>query len=188
MTDRHRHRRLPQIPLADLARPIDRPLMRAQLHEHRADLAQVVIHDRLAAIEPQRLDLLPHPHPREPRVVLQQPVDLVLERIQLRRPHRHPEHRRLSRPQRRPDRVPRQPGPAHQLLDRQRRARNAPGEVRPSAPRPARLPPGLDQQDRARLNDHPGRLRPHPQVGSNLNRRRGVSLSPAPTAWGRLVV
>jgi hypothetical protein len=117
VTDRHRQRRLPQIPLTDLARPIHRPLMRAQLHEDRADLAQIVIHDRLAAIKPQRLDLLTHPHTRELRIVLQQPVDLVLERIQLRRPLRNPEHRRIVRPQR-PHRVPRQPSPAHQLLDR----------------------------------------------------------------------
>ena len=131
MTDGHRRRGLPQIPLADLARPIDRPLMRAQPQEHRADLAQVVINDRLAAIEPQRLDLLPHPHARELRVVLQQPVDLVLGRIQLRRPLRHPELSRLLGPQRRPDRVSRQPRPADQLLDRHTANQMLPAKLSP---------------------------------------------------------
>lgn len=49
---------------------LDRALMRAQLQKDRPDLAQVVSHERLAAIEPQRLDLLPQLHARELRVVL----------------------------------------------------------------------------------------------------------------------
>jgi hypothetical protein len=79
---------LPQIELADLAGPIDRALIRPRHREQRPDLAQVVIDDRLTAVEPQRRDQLPNTLPRQVRVILQQPVDLVLERIELgtRRP------------------------------------------------------------------------------------------------------
>jgi hypothetical protein len=47
--NRHLALGLPQIELADLAGPIDRPLKRSwPRREQRADLAQVVIDDRLA--------------------------------------------------------------------------------------------------------------------------------------------
>jgi len=69
------------------------------------------------AAGPQRLDLLANTHTAQHRIVLQQPVDLVLERIKLRRPLRTPEHRRLIGPQRRPNRVTRQPRPPDQLLN-----------------------------------------------------------------------
>jgi hypothetical protein len=75
--------RLPEIKLADLTRPIDRPLKRPWPHEQRPDLTQIVIDDRLAAIEPQRLDQLPDPLPRHRRILPEQPVDLVLKRIEL---------------------------------------------------------------------------------------------------------
>ena len=39
--DRHRRRGLPQIPLADLPRPIHRPLERARRAEQRTDLPQI---------------------------------------------------------------------------------------------------------------------------------------------------
>ena len=181
MTDRHQLRGLPQIPLTDLARPIDRPLMRAQLQEDRTDLAQIVINDRLAAIKPQRLDLLPHPHARQLRVVLQQPVDLVLERIQLRRPLRHPENRRVGRPQRRPNRVPRQPRPAHQLLDRHAANEMLPAQFGPALHvQHAFLPASINKTEPG--SPSPRTPPPPPPGGSNLNRRRGVSLSPAPTS------
>ena len=105
--------------------------MRPELQEHGPDLAQVIVDDRLAAIEPQRLDLLPDSHPRQLRVVLQQPVDLVLERVELRRPLRTLERRRQIRPQRPLDRVPRQPRPAHQLLDRHPAHEMLPPQLRP---------------------------------------------------------
>ena len=53
MPDRDMLGGLPQIPLADLPRPIDRPLERAPRQEQRPHLAQIVIHDRLAAIKAQ---------------------------------------------------------------------------------------------------------------------------------------
>ena len=45
---------------------------------------QVVIDDRLPAIEPKRRDQLPDPLTRQPRITAKQPMDLVLERIELR--------------------------------------------------------------------------------------------------------
>jgi hypothetical protein len=63
--------------------PVDGPLVRARPEKQRPHPAQVIVRDRLAAYEAERLDQLAHPHPRQPRIVLQQPMDLVLERIQL---------------------------------------------------------------------------------------------------------
>ena len=85
--DRDLAARLPEIELADLARPIDRALKRPRRRrEQRPHLAQVVIDDRLAAIEAQRRDQLPDPLTRQRRIAVEQPMDLVLERIELRRP------------------------------------------------------------------------------------------------------
>src|SRR4051794_34344293 len=47
--DRHLGARLPQIELADLARPIHGPLKRPRRRDDRPDLAQIVVQDRLAA-------------------------------------------------------------------------------------------------------------------------------------------
>jgi hypothetical protein len=52
MADRDLGARLPQIELADLRRPIDSALKRPGRREQRADLAQIVIDDRLAPLEP----------------------------------------------------------------------------------------------------------------------------------------
>jgi hypothetical protein len=76
---------LPQIELADLAGSVDRALKRPRWwREQRLDLMQVVIDDRLAALEPERRDQLSDPLARQLGIGLQQPVDLVLERIELR--------------------------------------------------------------------------------------------------------
>ena len=53
--------------------------MRPPPQKQRPDLTQLVIRDRLAAVEPQRLDLLTHTHARKLRIVLEQPVDLILD-------------------------------------------------------------------------------------------------------------
>jgi hypothetical protein len=58
--------------------------MRPRPSEHRTHHPQIVIDDRLAAREPERFDQLPDPDTRELRVIAQQPVDLVLERLELR--------------------------------------------------------------------------------------------------------
>src|SRR4051812_43488243 len=67
--DRDLRRRLPQIELADLPRPIDGALIGPRRREQRPDLAQIVIDDRLAPIEPQRRNQLPNALPRQPRVL-----------------------------------------------------------------------------------------------------------------------
>ena len=97
--DRDLRARLPEIELADLARPIDRPLKRPRRRrEQRPDLAQVVIDDRLAAREAQRLDQLADPlTPGSFGSLAQQPMDLVLERIELRPRRRPPIARRPAR-------------------------------------------------------------------------------------------
>jgi hypothetical protein len=110
---------LPEVELADLARSIDGALERPwRRQEQRPHLAQVVVDDRLAAVEPQRHDQLPDPLAGHPRLDLQQPVDLGLERIELRPHRRAPIDRRLVGPQRPADRVAIDPEPPRQLLDR----------------------------------------------------------------------
>jgi hypothetical protein len=54
-------------------------------HILQPHLAQVIVDDCLARREPERLDQLAHPHPGSLRLRPQQPVTLVLERIQHRR-------------------------------------------------------------------------------------------------------
>ncbi len=68
MTDRDLVLGLPQIELADLPRPVDRPLKRPRCLKERADLPQVFIDDRLAPLEPQRRDQLADPLTRQRRV------------------------------------------------------------------------------------------------------------------------
>jgi hypothetical protein len=83
VADRDLGPRLPDVELADLAGPIDRALKRPRRDEQRPDFAQVVIDDRLAAVEPQRRDQLPDSLPADRRVLAEQPVDLRLEGVQL---------------------------------------------------------------------------------------------------------
>jgi hypothetical protein len=52
---------------------MDRALMRPRPDEQPAHLAQVVVDDRLAAVEPQQLDQLPDTDTGQPRITLQQP-------------------------------------------------------------------------------------------------------------------
>lgn len=105
MPDRHLASGLPDVELADLARPVDRPLRRPDGPEQRPHLAQIVIEDRLAAIPPQRLEQLADPNPGQSRITVQQPMDLRLEPVELRPPLPPRIPRRLRRAQRRPDRV-----------------------------------------------------------------------------------
>ena len=90
VTDRDLRPRLPDIELADLARPVDGALKRpARRREQRPNLAQIVIDDRLARPAAQRLQQLTDPDPGQLGILAQQPVDLVFERLQ---------HARLRRP------------------------------------------------------------------------------------------
>jgi len=98
-------------------------------------------------------------------------VDLVPERIELRRPLRTPKRRRRIRPQRRRDRVPRQPVPPNYLLARTPRTKCS----RRSAARRSTsntLPPALDQHDRARLTITPD-ASAHIQGGQNSTGEEG---------------
>src|SRR5215211_3268892 len=92
--------------LADLARPIDRALKRPRRLKQRPHLAQVVFDDRLAAVEAQLAD----PLPGQPRIALQQPVDLLLKRVQLRAARRALVVRRPVAIDHVADRVAMQPG------------------------------------------------------------------------------
>ena len=98
---------------------IDRPLKRASRPvKQRPDLSQIVIDHRLPDCAPQRQQQLPNPHPRQLRIVRQQPMNLRLERLQHALPWRSLIARRRLAAQRPPNRVLRQPRLAHQPLDR----------------------------------------------------------------------
>ncbi len=144
MTDRDGPCGLPQIPLADLPRPIDHPLMRARPLEQRAHLPQIVIDDRLAAIEPERRDQLTDPDTGQRRICSQQLVDLLLKRVKLRRTHRTTKTRRCLRPQRRADRFARQTRAPHQLLDRDPANEMLPAQLGPLLHVHHTPSPGLD--------------------------------------------
>ena len=118
--DRDLPARLPEIELTERSRPIRRALKRARPRQkQRPHLTQVIVEDRLAARIALLLKHLAQPLARQPRIVTQQPVHLVAERIQLRRPRRPPIARRLARAQRAPDRVTAVAGAPDDLLDRQ---------------------------------------------------------------------
>jgi len=54
VADRDLRARASEVELADLAGPIDGPLIAPGRREQRPDVAQVVIDDRLAAVEAKR--------------------------------------------------------------------------------------------------------------------------------------
>ncbi len=118
--DRDLPARLPQVELAERPRPIRGALEAARPRQKQGShLAHVVIEDRLAARVALLLQKLPQPLARQPRIGAQQPVDLLAERVQLRRPQPPPIPGRLSRAQRPPDRVTAVAGAPDDLLDRQ---------------------------------------------------------------------
>jgi len=119
MPDRHLIARLPQIELTQLPGSIDRALKRPRRRrEQRPHFAQIVIDHRLARLAAQRLEQLPNPNARQLRIGAQQPVNLVLERVELRLAQAAAIRRRRLASQRPPDRVARHARPARQLLDR----------------------------------------------------------------------
>jgi hypothetical protein len=129
--------------------------MRPHPEKEWPHLAQVIVDDRLAAIDPQRLDLLTNPHPAQPRVVLQQPVDLVLERIQLRRYRRPLIPRRLRRTHRASDRVPIDPITPRELLDPNPTNEMLPPKLGPTLHVKHTLLPGSINKNRASVNRPP---------------------------------
>jgi hypothetical protein len=81
--DRHLGPRLPEIKLQQLAAAIDRALKcPRRRREQRPQLGDVVIDQRLAAIESDLDDQLEDPDAGQPRILAQQTLDLRLERIQ----------------------------------------------------------------------------------------------------------
>jgi hypothetical protein len=147
---------LPEIELADLARPIDRPLKHPwRRREQWPHLAQVVVDDRLAAIEPERRDQLADPLAGQLRIAAQQPVDLVLERIKLRPARRPPIDRRRVAADRAADRVPVQPRPTMDLAHRQPAHEVQPPDLRPLLHPDHLGPPGLALRKRTQASaDH----------------------------------
>ena len=97
--------RLEEVELAELGRVVDRALVGAPRRVERAQLAHVVVEDRLAARIALLLDQLADPLGRDPRVLLQQALDLLAERVELRRPGRARIVRRLARLERAADRL-----------------------------------------------------------------------------------
>jgi hypothetical protein len=98
----------------------------------RPDLAQIVVEDRLAAVVAERLDQLADALARQPRVLLQEAPDLVLERIELRRPRRALVARRPLAPQRTADSVAVVAGAPHDLVDRKPVDLLHPPDLRPA--------------------------------------------------------
>jgi hypothetical protein len=122
---------LEQIELDQLAGAIDRALVGPPALIQRTQLAHVVIEDRLATRVAQRLHQLADPLGRDPRVVLQQPLDLLLERVELRPPRRALIPRRALPPQRPADRVAVMTSAPDVLVDRQRLDLPHPPDLRP---------------------------------------------------------
>lgn len=180
MTDRDWSCGLPQIPLADLPRPIDSPLICPCALEQWAHLPQVVIDDRLPAIEPKRPDQLTNPHPRQRWVPAQQLMDLSLNGSSFdgRSGQRNPG----GASERNTERIVLRAKPVRRtnsLIETPRTKCSRRSSAHCSKSSTLLLPVSTTQSSQA--HQHPGRLRQHPR-GSNLNRRRGVSLPPAPTA------
>src|SRR5215208_1715854 len=178
--DRDLPPRLPEIELADLARAINRALKRPRRRrEQRADFAQVVVDDRLAAIETELHDQLADALPRQPRIRPEQPVDLVLERIELRSRRRPRITRPVITPKRVADRLPVQARPAMDLPDRQAAHEMQPPHLRPLLHSDHLGPPKLALRKRTQAPRTPGR-----SGGPVFNRRRWSSFHPAPTTSG----
>jgi hypothetical protein len=148
--------------------------------EQQPDLAQMIVKDRPAAVVAERLEQLAHPLPGNPRISLQKPSDLVLERIELRRPRRTLIARRALTPQRTPNRVAvmavrltiswidRPSTSFIRLISAQRRT---PSTALP--PRP------ITRSDEAQ--HHTGRTTNPSARGCDFNRPRRVSIQTAPT-------
>src|SRR6266568_7843551 len=88
--------RLPEIALRELPRHIHRALVRPRWIEQRAHLAHVLLEDGLATLVPERLQDLAQTHHGKTWVVLELTVDLIRERIELRRSPRPRVLRRVS--------------------------------------------------------------------------------------------
>jgi hypothetical protein len=148
--------------------------------KERAHLPHVVIDDRPAALEPQPDQDLPDPLTLDPRVIAQQPVDLVLERIELRRPRRPLIDRRRRGAQRPTDRLPMQPRSPADLPDRQPLDEPHPTDLRPLLHADHPSSPRSVDKDRARVRTQPDSTHALPG-GVSFQPAWVVQIQPAPT-------
>jgi hypothetical protein len=79
VADRDLARWLPEVELTDLPRAVEGALEGALGSEQGAQFAQALIDDRLAAVEAERLNQLTDADRRQPRILAQQPPDLLPE-------------------------------------------------------------------------------------------------------------
>ena len=180
MTDRDLLAGFPQVELADLPGPIDGPLKRPRRRRKQPPhLAQIVIDDRLAAIEAKRRDQLTDTLAGQLRIGPQQPMDLVLERIELRRRRRPPIDRRRIRPQRPAHRVAIDPVAPRELLDRHAADEMLAAQLSPALHVQHPFLPASITVDQARVRTHPD---DDASRGCIFNRQKGVSIQPAPTS------
>jgi hypothetical protein len=118
-------------------------------------------------------------HPPGPRHL--EAVDLVHERLELRRLRRALITRRPIRAQRTPDRVAIDSITPRQLLDRHPANEMLAPQLGPPLHLQHTPSPGLDRSRPSQAQHPRGRLRPAPQRGCIFSRRRRVSFPPAPT-------
>jgi hypothetical protein len=181
VADRDLVARLEEVELQQLAGPIDRPLIGAPGQVARAELAQVVVEDRLRALVAELLDQLPDPLARQARIAAQQAIDLVAEGIELRGPSRPAIAGRLLRTKRAPDRLPITARAALDLLDREPLDEMHAADLRPLLHTNQLLL--LASACRTEPGSEPHRTTPpeRRQGGSVFNRRRMRSIQAAPT-------
>src|SRR3954467_5313364 len=181
MADRNQRPGLPQITLNQLAGPVDGALKGPPDHKPRANLAHVVVEDRLATVIAQLGGHLAQPQRLDARIGPQLPADPLPIRIELRH-RRRPRipRRRLGR-QRPPNRLAVQPRPLADLTDRQPLdAVHAP-DLRPLLHADHTLL--LARSSRSSESPDPaGRTDPTPG-GPLFDRRRWTTIHPAPTPF-----
>ena len=131
VADRDRTGWLPEVELAELARAVDRALVSARSQMKRPHLAQVVVDDRLRALEADRLELLADDDARQFRILAEQAIDLVLERVELRALRRPLVARRLIALRGTPDRLAVEARAAVDLVNRQPSHEAQPPHLRP---------------------------------------------------------
>ncbi len=178
--------RLPEVELADLPGPVDGALVGAPGGKARADLAQVVVEDRLAALITELGEQLADAGAGDAVVRAQKALDLLLEGVELGGRLRPVVGRWALRRQGAADRFPVQTGAAADLPDR-----DAVDEVHPPDLRPVLhvdhllLLASISSIGRA---SRPGRMAPAlRQGGSVFDRRRWSSFQAAPTVVTRVL-
>jgi hypothetical protein len=124
--------RLEQVELQQLARPIDGALIGALGRKQRPHLTHVVVEDCLRAVEADLAQQLAHALAGNARILAQQPVNLVLERVELRGAPCPAIPRRALAPQRTTNGVAVMPGALGDLADREPIDLPHPPDLRPA--------------------------------------------------------